>query len=85
MRVRLGAISRPLAGSSDRWAAAGRAMIGRERRNPGRLFYEFRLEVRIPQKRLLRRMKVFVAGARTCTRRSNFIIAASVVLRSILR
>jgi transposase len=34
-------------------------MMGRQRRDQGRLFYEFRLEDRIPQNHLLRRMNVF--------------------------
>jgi transposase len=35
-------------------------MMGRQRRDQGRLFYEFRLEDRIPENHLLRRMNVFV-------------------------
>jgi transposase len=38
-------------------------MMGRRRRDQGRLFYEFRLEDRIPENHLLRRMNVFVAVA----------------------
>src|SRR5262245_8758914 len=38
-------------------------MMGRQRRDQGRLFYEFRLEDRIPQNHLLRRMNVFVTVA----------------------
>jgi transposase len=38
-------------------------MMGRQRRDQGRLFYEFRLEDRIPENHLLRRMNVFVAVA----------------------
>ena len=38
-------------------------MMGRQRRDQGRLFYEFRLEDRIPENHLLRRMNVFVAAA----------------------
>jgi transposase len=38
-------------------------MMGRKRRDQGRLFYEFRLEDRIPGNHLLRRMNVFVAAA----------------------
>jgi len=38
-------------------------MMGRRRRDQGKLFYEFRLEDRIPEEHLLRRMKVFVAVA----------------------
>jgi hypothetical protein len=41
----------------------GRAMMGRQRRDQGRLFYEFRLEDRIPENHLLRRMNVFVTAA----------------------
>ena len=40
-------------------------MMGRQRRDQGRLFYEFRLEDRIPENHLLRRMNVFVAVALT--------------------
>jgi transposase len=39
------------------------AMMGRRRRNQGRLFYELRLEDRIPENHLLRRMNVFVTAA----------------------
>jgi len=39
------------------------AMMGRQRRDQGRLFYEFRLEDRIPENHLLRRMNVFVTVA----------------------
>lgn len=38
-------------------------MMGRQRRDQGRLFYEFRLEDRIPENHLLRRMNVFVTVA----------------------
>ena len=38
-------------------------MMGRRRRDQGRLFYEFRLEDRIPENHLLRRMNVFVTAA----------------------
>jgi transposase len=38
-------------------------MMGRRRRDQGKLFYEFRLEDRIPEDHLLRRMNVFVAVA----------------------
>jgi transposase len=38
-------------------------MVGRQRRDQGRLFYEFRLEDRIPENHLLRRMNVFVTVA----------------------
>jgi transposase len=38
-------------------------MMGRRRRDQGKLFYEFRLEDRIPADHLLRRMNVFVAVA----------------------
>jgi len=37
--------------------------MGRQRRDQGRLFYEFRLEDRIPENHLLRRMNVFVTVA----------------------
>jgi transposase len=43
--------------------SGGRAMMGRQRRDQGRLFYEFRLEDRIPENHLLRRMNVFVTAA----------------------
>jgi hypothetical protein len=38
-------------------------MMGRQQREQGRLFYEFRLEDRIPENHLLRRMNVFVTAA----------------------
>ena len=38
-------------------------MMGRRRRDQSRLFYEFRLEDRIPENHLLRRMNVFVTAA----------------------
>jgi transposase len=38
-------------------------MMGRQKRDQGRLFYEFRLEDRIPENHLLRRINVFVAVA----------------------
>ena len=38
-------------------------MMGRQRRDQGRLFYEFRLEDRIPENHLLRRMNVIVTVA----------------------
>jgi transposase len=38
-------------------------MMGRQLRDQGRLFYEFRLEDRIPENHLLRRMNVFVTVA----------------------
>ena len=38
-------------------------MMGRQRRDQGRLFYEFRLEDRVPENHLLRRMNVFVTVA----------------------
>ena len=38
-------------------------MMGRRRREQGKLFYEFRLEDRIPANHLLRRMNVFVSAA----------------------
>jgi hypothetical protein len=41
------------------------AMMGLQRRDQGRLFYEFRLEDRIPENHLLRRMNVFVMVALT--------------------
>src|SRR5215475_8897602 len=41
----------------------GRGDDGRQRRDQSRLFYEFRLEDRIPESHLLRRMNVFVTVA----------------------
>ena len=38
-------------------------MMGRQRRDQGRLFYEFQLEDRIPKNHLVRRMNVFVTVA----------------------
>jgi hypothetical protein len=38
-------------------------MMGRQRRDQGRLFYEFRFEDRIPGNHLLRWMSVFVTVA----------------------
>jgi len=38
-------------------------MMGRQRRDQGKLFYEFRLEDRIPENHLLRRIDVFVTAA----------------------
>jgi hypothetical protein len=38
-------------------------MMGRRRRDQGKLFYEFRLDDRIPKDHLLRRIDVFVAAA----------------------
>lgn len=38
-------------------------MMGRRKRDQGKLFYEFRLEDRIPKEHLLRRMNVFVTAA----------------------
>jgi hypothetical protein len=35
-------------------------MMGRQRRDQGELFYEFRLEDRIPENHLLRRINVLV-------------------------
>jgi hypothetical protein len=37
--------------------------MGRQRRDQARLLYEFRLEDRIPESHLLRRMNVFVMAA----------------------
>jgi transposase len=41
----------------------GRAMMGRQRRDQGKLFYAFRLDDRIPKNHLLRRIDVFVTAA----------------------
>jgi hypothetical protein len=38
-------------------------MMGRRRRDQGKLFYEFRLDDRIPKNHLLRRIDVFVTAA----------------------
>ena len=38
-------------------------MMGRQRRDQGKLFYEFRLDDRVPDNHLLRRIDVFVAAA----------------------
>ena len=38
-------------------------MMGRRRRDQGKLFYEFRLDDRIPKDHLLRRIDVFVTAA----------------------
>jgi transposase len=38
-------------------------MMGRQKRDQGKLFYEFRLDDRIPQNHLLRRIDVFVTAA----------------------
>jgi len=38
-------------------------MMGRQRRDQGKLFYEFRLDDRIPQNHLLRRIDVLVTAA----------------------
>jgi hypothetical protein len=45
-------------------------MMGRRNRDQDKLFYEFRLDDRIPESHLLRRMNVFVTLSRsvTCTR-----------------
>jgi len=40
-----------------------RAMMGRQRRDQGKLFYAFRLDDRIPKNHLLRRIDVFVTAA----------------------
>ena len=38
-------------------------MMGWQRRDQGKLFYEFRLDDRVPQNHLLRRIDVFVTSA----------------------
>ena len=59
-------------------------MMGWQRRDQGRLFYEFRLEDRIPENHLLRRINVFATVVLpTSTRSSSPITATSAVLRSI--
>ena len=44
-------------------ATEDRAMMGRRRRDQGKLFYEFRLDDRVPQDHLLRRIDVVVTAA----------------------
>jgi transposase len=51
--------------SADESATGDSAMMGRQRRDQGRLFYEFRLDERIPQNHLLHRINVFVTAALT--------------------
>jgi hypothetical protein len=59
-------------------------MMGRSRRDQGKLFYEFRLEERIPDDHLLRRMIVFSRGCSLiCTRSSNPTTATLGALQSI--
>jgi hypothetical protein len=41
----------------------GAEMMGRRKRDQGKLLYEFRLEDRIPDDHLLRRMNLFVTVA----------------------
>ncbi|HEX2447061.1 MAG TPA: hypothetical protein VHK26_02605, partial [Methyloceanibacter sp.] len=41
----------------------GPGMMGRQKRDQGKLFYEFRLDDRIPKDHLLRRIDVFVTAA----------------------
>jgi hypothetical protein len=54
-------------------------MMGRQRRDQGRLFYEFRLEDRIPENHLLRRINVFVTvRSRICTKNSNRTVRSGV-------
>ncbi len=55
-------------------------MMGRQRRDQGRLFYEFRPEDRIPENHLLRRMNVFVTHSAICTSYSNRTTATSAVI-----
>jgi hypothetical protein len=43
--------------------SSGAAMMGRQTGDQASLFYEFRLEDRIPKDHLLRRINVFLAGA----------------------
>jgi hypothetical protein len=59
-------------------------MMGRQEREQGRLFYEFRLEDRIPENHLLRRMNVFVTAALADLHKElKPTTARSAVLRSI--
>jgi transposase len=51
--------------SADESATGDSAMMGRQRRDQGRLFYEFRLDERIPQNHLLHRINAFVTAALT--------------------
>ena len=55
-------------------------MMGRQRRDQGRLFYEFRLEDRIPENHLLRRINVFVMVALA----SIFFFAADQIIRFLV-
>jgi hypothetical protein len=48
---------------ADRSAAAGTGDDGAAAARAGRLFYEFRLEDRVPENHLLRRLNVFVTAA----------------------
>jgi hypothetical protein len=57
-------------------------MMGRQRRDQGRLFYEFRLEDRIPENHLLRRINVW-SRSPICTRSWSPTTATSGVLQSI--
>jgi hypothetical protein len=40
----------------------GSVMMGRQRRDQAKLFYEFRLDDRVPKNHLLRRIDVFVTA-----------------------
>jgi hypothetical protein len=48
---------------ADEIGDGGPGMMGRQKRDQGKLFYEFRLDDRIPKDHLLRRIDVFVTAA----------------------
>ena len=52
-------------------------MMGRRRRDQGKLFYEFRLEDRIPANHLLRRMNVFATVALADLHKNSSLTAAT--------
>jgi hypothetical protein len=54
-----------------RGAASEAAMIGRQTGDQAGLFYEFRLEDRIPKDHLLRRINVFVSPVRNLADMAN--------------
>jgi hypothetical protein len=59
-------------------------MMGRRNVDQASLFYEFRLEERIPKNHLLRRINIFVTGVLPmCTRSCSPITARSADPRSI--
>jgi transposase len=48
---------------SNRYRRRNGAMMGRQRRDQQKLFYEFQLDDRVPKNHLLRRIDVFVTAA----------------------